>query len=342
MRNLINLQKKLLPDLLEVMEERYSVLHAVQLLQPIGRRALAENTNLTERHVRADIEFLQRQGFIQITTKGMFTTKEGEALLEQLRSFFGEIMGLSVLENQIQERLNVEQVIVVAGNSDESEWVKQEMGKACVSYLNKKKTNVRTVAVTGGSTMAAAAEVMKPLQEKPTPVFVPARGGVGERAENQANTIAVEMAKRANGDYRLLYVPDPLSEPAYQSMINEASINETLSLIKSASVVLHGIGDALKMAERRKTPEPIVERLKEQGAVSEAFGYYFDDKGHIVHKVRTIGMQLEDLHKVEEVISIAGGTSKAKAITSYLKKGKSSLLITDEAAAEEMLKNDTL
>ena len=338
MRNLINLQQKLLPDLLEVMEERYSVLRAVNLLQPIGRRTLAENTNLTERHVRADIEFLQKQGLIDVTSKGMYTTKEGTELLEHLSPFFGEIMGLSVLEKQIQERLNVEQVIVVPGNSEQSVWVKQEMGKACVSYLNKIKSNIKTIAVTGGSTMAAAAEMITPLEKHPNPVFVPARGGVGGRAENQANTIAVEMAKKAKGDYRLLYVPDLLSESAYQSMINEASINETLSIIKNANIALHGIGDAIKMAERRKTPETIVNRLKRLGAVSEAFGYYFDDNGNIVHKVRTVGMQLEDLSNVEYVISIAGGISKAKAISSCLKHVKSNLLITDEAAAETILK----
>lgn len=342
MRNLIHLQKKLLPDLLDAMEERYAVLRTVERFQPIGRRALAENTDQTERHVRAEVEFLQKQGLIDVTSNGMYTTKEGSELLEQLTSFFGEMTGLSVLEKQIQERLNVEQVIVVPGNCDESERVKQEMGKACVAYLDKIEKKISTIAVTGGSTMAALAEVMKPLQRQPNTLFVPARGGVGERAENQANTIAVEMAKKAEGDYRLLYVPDPLSESAYQSIINESSINETLSLIKNASIVLHGIGDAIKMAKRRKTPETIVNKLKEQGAVSEAFGYYFDDKGHIVHKVRTVGMQLEDLGNVEYVISIAGGSSKADAISSFLKRKKSNLLITDEAAAERMQKNDSL
>jgi central glycolytic genes regulator len=332
------MQKKLLPDLLNVMEERHALLHTVDMFQPIGRRVLAENTNLTERHVRAEVEFLQKQGLIDVTTKGMYITKEGSELLEQLTGFFGEIMGLSVLEKQIQERLSVEQVIVVSGNSDESEWVKQEMGKACVSYLNRIKSSIKTIAITGGTTMAAVAEVMKPLENHPLNLFVPARGGIGEKAENQANTIAVEMARKAKGEYRLLYVPDPLSESAYQSIINETSINETLSIIKNANIALHGIGDAIKMAERRKTPETIVNRLKRLGAVSEAFGYYFDDNGNIVHKVRTVGMQLEDLSNVEYVISIAGGISKAKAISSCLEHVKSNLLITDEAAAETILK----
>ena len=36
-------------------------------------------------------------------------------------------------------------------------------------------------------------------------------------------------------------------------MIKDPEIHEVLPLIKSANMVLHGIGDAITMAERRKT-----------------------------------------------------------------------------------------
>ena len=39
----------------------------------------------------------------------------------------------------------------------------------------------------------------------------------------------------------------------YQSMIKEPEIHEVLSLINQLDMVLHGIGDAITMAERRKT-----------------------------------------------------------------------------------------
>jgi len=146
------------------------------------------------------------------------------------------------------------------------------------------------------------------------------------------------MTKAEKGDYRLLHVPDPLSEDLYQSMIKEPSIMETLHLIKHANIVLHGIGDALTMAERRKTSVKTVQQLIEEQAVSEAFGYYFDKEGNIVHKVRTIGIHLEDLKNVNKVITVAGGKSKAQAIASYMKQGKSDVLITDEAAAEEIVR----
>lgn len=340
MRTLIDLQKKLFPNILHSIHQRYAVLHSIKLLQPIGRRGLAENMKLTERVVRSEVTFLQEQGFIEVTAKGMFITEEGYVIIDQLAQFMRELTGLNVLEKQIKEQLQLDDVIVVPGNSDEISWVKKEMGKACVTYLKQKVSTPSTIAVTGGSTMAAVAEMMTPLET--SPLVVPARGGLGEKVEHQANTIAAQMARKANGKYRLLYVPDTLSESSYQTMINEPSIIEVLRLIRGANVVIHGIGDALTMAERRKTSAEVIQKLTTEQAVSEAFGYYFNKQGEIVHTVKTIGLQLEELPESECVITIAGGESKAEAITSYFKQGKSNLLITDEAAAFKILKGISL
>src|SRR5690625_7676912 len=105
--------------------------------------------------------------------------------------------------------------------------MKLELGRATVQYLKKIVDRNVTIAATGGRTMAAVADAMVPF-EKYECVFVPARGGIGEKVENQANTIVAKMAKAEKGNYHLLHVPDPLSEPLYQSLVNEASIGETL------------------------------------------------------------------------------------------------------------------
>ncbi|RKQ35540.1 sugar-binding transcriptional regulator [Oceanobacillus halophilus] len=338
MRTLTDLQKKIVPDILKVMQQRYFILQSVANFEPIGRRGLAEKLSLTERHVRSEIDFLHKQGLIDITSKGMYISKEGTLVLEQLSDMMREIVGLSVLEKQIREKLKVRNVIIVPGNSDEYEWVKQEMGKACVAYLQQIVKDHSVIAVTGGTTMAAIAEVMSPLNNDNDCLFVPARGGVGEEAENQASRIVSEMAKKANGEYRLLYVPDPISESAYHTLINEPMIKEILGQITNSNIVIHGIGDAKTMAKRRKTSEETMKKLEMHHAASEAFGYYFDDHGNIVHKVRTVGLQLEDLASIEHVIAVAGGKSKAEAIESYFKQGKSDLLITDEAAAKQILR----
>ncbi|WP_404454180.1 hypothetical protein LG329_05085 [Virgibacillus necropolis] len=337
MQSLIELQKKIFPDLLEVMKQRYAVLHTINLFQPIGRRSLSERAKMTERTVRGEVDFLQKHHMIDVSGKGMQITEEGKGILNQLALFMRDVTGLSVLETQLQEKLNIGQVIVVRGNSDNDDWVKQEMGKAAVAYLKTQVSTKQTIAVTGGSTMAAVAHVMSPFKNANNCLFVPARGGIGEKVESQANTIVAEMAKHTHGDYRMLYVPDPLSEQSYQTMLKEPSIQEITELIRSADIILHGIGDALTMANRRKTNDKVIHQLEQDEAVSEAFGYYFNSFGDVVHKVRTIGIQLEDLKSVNKVVAIAGGNSKARAISSYFNQGEADLLITDEGAAEAII-----
>ncbi|ASN04765.1 sugar-binding transcriptional regulator [Virgibacillus necropolis] len=337
MQSLVDLQKKIFPDLLEVMKQRYAILHTINLFQPIGRRSLSDRAKMTERTVRSEVEFLQKRQMIDVSGKGMRITEEGKGILSELAVFMKDITGLSGLETQLKDKLNVEQVIVVRGNSDNQDQVKLEMGKAVVNHLQSHVSTKQTIAVTGGTTMAAVAHVMSPFEKADDCLFVPARGGIGERVESQANTIVAEMAKRTNSDYRMLYVPDPLSELSYQTMLKEPSIQEITKLIRSTDVILHGIGDALTMANRRKSNDELIRQLEKEHAVSEAFGYYFNSSGDVVHKVRTIGIQLEDLMSVNQVVAIAGGSSKAKAITSYFNQGKADLFITDEAAAEAII-----
>jgi central glycolytic genes regulator len=338
MKSLINIQLKLLPDLLTVMQKRYSILQHIRLTQPIGRRSLSLALNMTERVLRSEVDFLKEQDLIIITTTGMCLTSEGNQLLLELEEVMKEVSGLKVLEEKLKELLNVKKVVVVPGDSDLSPFVKQEMGRAAAICLKSWLKPNSVIALTGGTTIASIADMMAPDPKHSDILFVPARGGLGEQVENQANTICAKMAKKAMGHYRLLHVPDEVSDEAYLSLVEEPGVKEVLQLIKSASIVIHGIGDAKKMAERRKTKEVMLKKIIEEKAVAEAFGYYFNHEGNIVHKVKTIGIQLDDLNNAKCVIAVAGGSSKAKAVQAYMKQGNDTIFITDEGAAKELVK----
>jgi central glycolytic genes regulator len=308
-------------------------------MQPVGRRSLASSLGLTERILRSEVDFLKEQNLVFTNNIGMSLTSDGKNLLEDLEGFMRELKGIDVMELELKHRLGIRKAVIVAGDSDESPMVKNELGKACAICMKKFLTGENIIAVTGGSTMAAVAEVLTPEMGKNNLLFVPARGGIGEDVHNQANTISSIMSKNTHSKHRVFYVPDQVSIDIYESLIKEPEIHEVLSLIKSASMVLHGIGDAITMAERRKSRPEVIQKLQTGNAVGEAFGYYFNEKGDIVHKVLTIGLQLEDLPKIPNVIAVAGGTSKAKAIRAYMKQAPAStILITDEGAARKLLK----
>lgn len=339
MQSIIDIQRKLLPDLLHVMRKRYAILHYIGFMQPVGRRSLAVSLGSTERILRAEVDFLKDQNLISANNIGMSLTPEGKNLLESLESLMRELTGIDVLEQELKKLLGIRKVVIVPGNSDQSPLVKSELGKASANCMKKLLAGKNIIAITGGSTMAAIAEWLTPDFGNKELLFVPARGGIGEDVQNQANTICAIMAGNANAKHRVFYVPDQVSMEIYESFIKEPLIHEVLGLIKSASMVLHGIGEAIPMAERRKTSADDLEKIEKGKAVGEAFGYYFNEEGDIVHKVLTIGLQLDDLARIPNVIAVAGGESKAKAIRAYMKQAPpSTILITDEGAARTLLK----
>ena len=338
MVSIFDVQRKLFPDVLIVMQKRYEILKYIRLMEPIGRRSLSTSLGQSERILRSEVQFLKEQNLIDIGTAGMSLTKDGAELLFQLEEIMKEVSGLKVLETKLKEKLKIRDVIVVSGDSDVSPWVKKEMGRATVARIKESLSGKNIVAVTGGTTLAAVAEMMTPDLKNREMLFVPARGGLGEHVENQANTICAKMAEKAMGNYRLLHVPDVVSSEAYQSFVMEPSIQEVINLIKSSSMVVHGIGDAITMAERRKTSPQDVEKILNAHGVAEAFGYYFNQEGIVVHKVRTIGIQLEHLKQIDNVIAVAGGSSKAQAIEAYMQQAHDSILITDEGAAKQLVR----
>ncbi|MEK4598532.1 gapA transcriptional regulator CggR [Bacillus sp. FSL R9-9497] len=342
MRSWIQNTKKLLPDLLPVMQTRMQILQYIRLMQPIGRRNLSASLGMTERVLRSEVQVLKEQNLVRVASSGMTLTEEGTALVLALEDFMKEISGLKVLEKQLKETLDLDEVFVVPGDSDESPWVKLEMGRACVTCIKDRLTANNIVAVAGGTTLAAAADMMQLDCKDLHMLFVPARGGIGEGVELEANTICAKMAQNTMSNYRLLYVPDHVSSEAYASIVTEPSVKEVLELIRSSNIVIHGIGDALTMARRRSTSEADWLKIQASEAVGEAFGYYFNEEGNVVHKVRTVGMQLEDLQNVSHVVAVAGGSSKAKAIQAVIKQGHTSILITDEGAAKQLTKGFTL
>ncbi|MGD9677656.1 MAG: sugar-binding transcriptional regulator [Vulcanibacillus sp.] len=335
--DLLELQMKIIPDVLKVMQERYRVLYQVSLLQPIGRRSLAQSLGITERVARAEVEFLKDRGLIEISAEGMKLSNEGNQVIQQLLPIIKEISKINDLEQRLQKKLAISKVFIVSGDSDENVFVKKEIGRVAGQILLQLVKDNEVVALTGGSTVSEVAKMIPTDIQLPSVLYVPARGGIGEKHEYLANTIVSTMARKTNSSYRLLHSPDQMSNESYDSLIAESSVQDLLKVIRSSGILLLGIGDAKKMAERRNSSKEVMKLLTEKNAVGEALGNYFSKDGEIVYKIKTIGLKIEDLKSIPITIAVAGGKSKADAILSVLKNNFKQILVTDEGAAKEIL-----
>lgn len=336
--DILKLQQKIVPELLEVLHKRYSILRTIYYNAPIGRRILANTLGIGERVVRTEINFLKKQDLIQITSEGMKITDEGEEILDKLKTFIHDMTGLHEIEEYLRKNLNIQEVFIVPGNVDENRIVLNEIGRTASKYIKDILKDNNIISLTGGSSVKSIIDNIPNRKDLNNIMVVPARGGMGREVEVQSNTLAASLAKKLNANYKMLHVPDNLSDSALKTILKEESIKEVLEYIDKANILIYGIGRAERMAEKRELNSELIEKLNSMGAVGEAFGCYFNIKGDIVFSTPTVGIKNQQMVKVEKSIAIAGGKRKAKAIIATEMYSENSVLFTDEGAAREMLR----
>lgn len=338
LRDLLLIQQRIVPELIELLEKRYTILRTIFFNVPIGRRALAAQVDMGERIVRTEVNFLKDQGLIDINSMGMNVTSDGEVIIDALKEFIHELKGLSSIEDVVRTSLELQKVIVVPGNADEDPMVLKEMGRVGAQYVKTLITDNMIVGVTGGSSVGELVNNMPKITGKSNTLVVPARGGMGRVVETQANTITANLANRLGAGYRLLHVPDVMSRETLETMLHEPGISEIMKSIESTNLLIYGIGRADEMSKRRGLNEQEMAELMNKGAVAEAFGYYFNKHGNVVERTSTIGVKFEDVKKIDRIIAVAGGCNKAEAIIATKTYNRNSVLITDEGAAREIIR----
>jgi len=334
---LFKVQKKIVPEVIELAEVRYSILKKIYHEEPIGRRSLSEGLNLSVRQVRNELEFLNEQGLIKVSRAGVSLTQEGKDFITELELYFTEIKDFANLEKKVEEKLGINEVLIVPCNLEHSNLIR-EIGRVAANYLRRLLRTGDIIAITGGYTMSQVAEMMPFCDERyENTIVVPGRGGLGEEVDIQANTIAASIAKKIGGKYYLLQVPDNLKVENISLIKDEPSIQKTLNILGKANILVHGVGNAAEMSARRGMDQSEIDDILSKGAIGEAFGYYCNLDGEIVYSTPSIGLSLEEVENIGTVIAVAGGEKKAEAIKSIISPKYQDVLITDEETARRII-----
>lgn len=334
----IKLLNKIIPKEIETLQRRYRLLQSIQGTQPVGRRMLATKLKIGEKIVRSDTDFFRDEGFVDRTSAGMVITDSGIQLLESLKFLMSDFEGLHELENQLATILQCTSIVVVSGNTDQEEEALKNIGRAAAKELLSRIKEDSIVAITGGHTVKSVVEHIKPKKKNYGNIMiVPARGSLGNDVETQANTLVELLAKKIECQYKLLNLPDNLSEKVIESVSKDPNIKKVIEEIRKATIIVFGIGNAEKMAYRRDLNKKVLQILNRNKAVAEALGYYFDKHGDMVYDSKTIGFRLEEFYKNIHPIAVAGGESKAPAILAVRKFIRNGSLIIDEACARKVL-----
>ena len=123
------------------------------------------------------------------------------------------------------------------------------------------------------------------------------------------------------------------------------------ALARMSKDELRGRTDALAMAAGDISERSLLMRdglpsdttrqdLIDAGAVGDVLGYVLDAEGRLVdHRInsRVIGIELDDLRAIPNVILAAGGAHKVPIIRAVLRLGVINTIVTDEETARALL-----
>lgn len=333
----LKLLTQFLPEVHDLFITRYEILSYISRNGKVGRRTIAQNMNLSERVVRDEIDKLKSQGLIFVNSSGIEIEPEGTKLLSKFEMDYRELNNLRSLATQVESMLNVKSVIVVESGFEHTETVKNLGIQAAIIFENM-MTEGDLVGVTGGETISNVADEITSREQPYNVTILPARGSVGNQARFQANTIASRIANKLNAKLQLLPIPETVSKEAMKIFLSDDEMREAYELLKNLNMLVFGIGRADVMLKRRGMSEEKKTEVLNLGAVSEAFGNYFNIEGQKVYSQESVGISLEKFLSIPKILGVAGGEEKARAIISISMLRPDMVLVIDESLAHSIIK----
>jgi central glycolytic genes regulator len=333
----LTLLETLVPEFKTILFRRYSILKAIDIYSPIGRRSLTHTLGLTERQIRNDTDFLKESGLIDFNAEGNTITTKGIEFLDKLKIFIDELGNAQLIQTELAKLLNIKKVYICEKLDQNPEKSLQILGRTAARVLEGMIDESTVLGLTGGSSVYSLVKAYNGKKNNSITV-VSARGGLGHTNRLQANTLVEELSKKLGGSFLPLYTPDFLSEESISKLLEEPLLKKTIEEIEKIDTLIFGIGQAHTMASRRNLEQNEINKIIKKGAVAESFGYYFNGDGQIVHEIPTIGIKLEKVKELKNIIAIAGSNQKARAIIAICKLNPNLTLVTDESAVNEIYK----
>ena len=238
-----------------------------------------------------------------------------------------------------------EALVLITGHRDSQESL-EGLGRLAAEYLGNTLKDDSILGISWGTAVYETVKALRPIA-KPGVQVVQMIGGMGSINPKIYGT---ELAHRLGGVlsacYRYLQAPLVVENASvHKALLEEREIKEALSIGKRADIALVGIGSVLPaVSSLLRTGYLTIEEVRmaaEGDAVGDICAQHFDAHGHIFQlelNERMIEITLPELMKIPCVIGVDGGVDKSPAILGALRGGYVSVLVTDNVAAQEVLR----
>ena len=309
-------------------EETKLMLRASRLYYEDGwtQQQVAAGLNVSRPRVSRLLQRAREQGIIEIRINDPFSTS-------------------LQLEEALTTTFELTQVIVVAGSMVSVELGRKRVGLAAARYLIEMLKDGDRVGIGWGRTLQATVSSLA----HPQPIsisVIPLTGGLGQVSPSfQVNEMARIVAECFGGTWHPLYAPAVSgSKEVRDSILQTEDVKQVVDNWRDLDVALVGIGNVdfdaeIQMLFVDYLDDRSQEELRKTKAVGDICMRFFDVNGHPCPEVPEgiVGIDLTHLQNIPCVVGIAGGAHKGEAILGALRGRFINILITDEAAARQIM-----
>lgn len=250
------------------------------------------------------------------------------------------------LETRLEKIYRLQEVVVVEAHQPEIQSaVSREIGMAAAGYLARTIQPDDIIGISWGSTLNEMVEDLEPMN-LPNVHVVQVIGGLGRpESEMHATDLCRRMSRRLNCKMTLLPAPGIVDDQNTRAVfLSDSHVQRAMSLFPLVRVAFLGIGapspDSVVMRDGSIITPSEMDDLLAKGAVGDIALRYFDAFGQPVASEldqRVIGMELDEVMKVERVVGVTGGPQKITAILGALRGHLIDVLITDHVTATSLL-----
>ncbi len=254
---------------------------------------------------------------------------------------------MTVDSHLVQELITgfgLKQVVLTSGETLDSSQLRAGIGLAAAEYLQGSLCDDQLVGIGWGRTLFETVNLLRPEREKHINV-IPMIGGLGDISPYfQVNELTRRLSDAFSGTYRHLYVPAFIEDRSVlETLVNSQEVRQVAELWKRLDVAIVGIGhvEFQQMSSMffvdHITP-PTLALLKAQGTVGDICARFYNINGDQVYpEMGVVGISLDILKNIPNVVAIAGGMEKIRALVGALRGGYIKTLIIDTATARAVL-----
>ena len=292
--------------------------------EDMTQAAIARKLNMSRSLVSKLLTKARDKGIVKITI-----CDESNRPYQEMENYLKKIFGLST-------------VIVIAEAQEHS---RHEIALEAGRYLIMRLADINTVAVSPGRMIREIADNISVNKSYFHATFVPMAGGLSkEYSKVEPNCISEIFAMKFGAKNMRMHTPIIVdSVDAKEILQRQHFVRTVLDTAKSADIALVGIGSTFRYAEVREAYLHGYDKSDtlDSNIVKGDLSYnYFDKNGELFDckwNHLLMGLNLDDIRKIPEVICAASEIEKTESIYIAAKYNLIDTLIITEPIAQRLL-----